>query len=216
MVVNHRLLRSCRQRNLLRTRAEPSPLLQNLLGLSTLVQLDRDRFGMAILDCNTIALCADLERRVFYGSVLKHAEKLAGLSFQFLFLFWNKRNHIAQNVKRGDTRISGAAHRLHGRDEDGLHPEGAVKWSERHDESDSRAVWICRNEPAIALASGLLLDQLQVIAVHFGDYEWHILLHAKGTRVRDDGVTCLGKFWFEFFRNTCVESSKNYSGSAMR
>src|SRR5262249_31520060 len=149
-------------------------------------------------------------------SIFQHAEELPRFGLQFLFLFWNEGNHVAENVERGYTWIPSATHGLHRCDKDCIHTESAMKRSQRHDESNGRTVGICSDESAIALARWLLLNELQVIPVYLGDHERDIFLHAKCTRIRDNSMSGLSKFRLEFLRNAGIESGKNDCGSTIR
>src|SRR4029077_10422416 len=107
---------------------------------------DRNRLGVAILYGDTIALRTDLESSVPYCSILQYAQKLPGLGFKLLLFLGNKWNYVAKNIERGDAWISGATYCLHGCDEDRFHTEDTVERSQRHDQSDRRAVGVRRDE----------------------------------------------------------------------
>ena len=61
-------------------------------------------------------------------------------------------------------------------------------------QTHGRAVGVGDDVAARFLAPGLLLDEVQVVGVDFGNDQRHVGRHAEGAGVGDDGATGGGKF----------------------
>ena len=81
-------------------------------------------------------------------------------------------------------------------------------------QADGRAVGIGDHVAARLLARGLLLDQVQVIGVDFGNDERHVGRHAEGAGVGDDGASGVGKARLHFAGDGGVERGEDDLGRA--
>src|SRR5271165_1351314 len=216
IVVHNGLRRRQRQLELLRSRAKVVECSDDFSGVGLLPQLYGNRLGVAVFDRNPIAVRRHAECGLLDMIAIQSSEELTRLLFHLLFLFGDIRDDVAQDVERGDARISCSTDRLHRGHENRLDAKFLMKRRERHHQSDGRAVRIGNNEATRLLAPALLFDEREMAGVHLRNNERNVFVHAKGAGVAYDGATGGGKLRLKFTRNAGVQRGKDHARRALR
>jgi hypothetical protein len=117
---------------------------------------------------------------------LFHApEHLRDLALDLRFFLADERDHVAQDIERWDTRITGAGHRLH-RDREHLpDAERFVKWCEGHGRYRGGAVGVGDDAATPPALGALALQQRQMVRVHLRNHERDIRIHPEVLRVAE-------------------------------
>src|SRR5687768_1913488 len=148
-----------------------------------------------------MTLCADGHRREIDAACTETAEYLRRLAFDLLLFTADVRQHVVENIQRRNAGITSARKRLQRCRHRRFNAKRHVQRRKRESEHDRRAVWIRNDESAARVFAPLALEQAEVLVIHFGNQQWHVLIHAKRRRVADYGVT--GR------RKTCLSLACN-------
>src|SRR5271157_1151206 len=216
IVIDERLRRRQWQLELLRSRTKIVERSYDVGGLRFLPQLHGNRLGVAVLNCYPIAMCRHAESGWLDMITVQSPEQFARLLLHLFFFFGDVGDDIAQNVERGDARISRAADRLHRSDKDRFDAKLLMQRRECNHQSDGRAVRIGDYVAARLLPPALLLDEREMVGVDLRNDERNILLHAKGAGVADHRATGGGKLRLQLASNACVQGSENHARRAFR
>src|SRR5271166_2206415 len=117
IVIDERLRRRQRQLKLLGSRAKAIEGSDDFGDAGLLPQLHRNRLSVAVFNRNPIAVRRHAEGGLLDMVAIQSPEQLARLLLHLFFFFGDIRDHVAQDVERGDARIPCATNRLHGRHE---------------------------------------------------------------------------------------------------
>ena len=143
------------------------------------------------------------------------AQDLPRLDLDLLFLAVDERHDVAEQVPRRHARVPGARRRLERRHQDAPRRERPAR-REHEGQEDRRAVRI-RHDRAGPPAAGLLgRQQGEVVRVHLGDDERHIVGQAVRARVADDDVAGLGEGVLVAGGGVGIEGREEQQGRARR
>ena len=140
---------------------------------------------------------------------IQRPQQLLRLLFHLLFLFGDVGYDVAENIERRNSRVSRAADRLHGNRHHRLESERAMQWSQRQHQSNGRAVGVGNRKPPGLAPPGLGIDQLNMIAIDFGNHQRNVGLHPQRARIGDHRTTGVGEPWLQFAGDRSIERGEN-------
>ena len=171
---------------------------------------------MPVFHGNAVALRAHGKRAGYNFRAVELTQKFFGFLLHLFFFVFDERDHIAEDVERGDAGISRAADGLHGHGHNRFEAEALVNGGEGQNQSDGRAIGIGDHIAATLLTPALDIDELDMARVHFRDHQRHIFLHAQSAGVGNHRAPGMGKAGLELGSNGGIESCENHFGSAVR
>ena len=160
---------------------------------------------MAVNYRNAIGMRAHRDGGRLYRGTSQVAEDLAGFRLDLFLFAADKRDHVAQQVERGNAGVPRSRRCLHGRDEELFKPERDMEWCQRHHEPRRRAVRVRDDATLPSPLLLLALEQRQMTRVYLGHQERHIRRHAVNAGIGDDEGTALGECLLQWSRDIGVE-----------
>jgi len=113
------------------------------------------------------------------GAPVEAPQDLEGLSLQLVFLAANEGDDIVDYVHGTDPGIAGPTDGLHCGHHHGLHTIGLVNGLEGHDQARGGTVGVADQETLLEAPLGALEgNDVEVLRVHHGDHQGHILCHS--------------------------------------
>jgi hypothetical protein len=175
--------------------------------------LESHRRGHRVAIENGHAIGVRTDRGGIRTAAAVAAENLQRFGLHLLFFAADERHHVAENVERRHSRIPRTRHGLHRRDHDRADVELAQR-RERHGEHDGRAIWIGDDRASPVFLLALLVEQRQLIGIHFGNQQRHHRIHAEVARVADHDVAGAGKGALDLAGHRGVEAGEHDLRSA--
>ena len=158
-----------------------------------------------MLDRHPVGVRAHTKRRGNERSRLNAAEHLRNLALDLRLLLTDVRNHVAEDVERRHPGIPRARNGLHRHREYLPDAERFVQRRERNRRDCGRAVGVGDDAARPAAAGTLLLEQTEMIRVHFRDDERDVRLHPEVLGVAEHERACLRKRRFQLPGRSGVE-----------
>ena len=171
------------QPQLLGQRGERRERLPQLRRLRRPTQLHAHGREVPVHHVHPVALGAHGERGGLRAAAVQPTEDLPRLALDLLFLVRDERHHVVRDVERRHAWIARAGQGLQRRHEHRLDAEARRERRQRQRDHHGRAVGIGDDE---AVAAGV--QQREMVRVHLGDEERHLLVHAVRRRVAEHRV----------------------------
>ena len=138
-----------------------APGVEDLLSRRPGRQLDADALSMAVFHRHPVAVRTHPGVQRFYPVSAQLAQQFQRLSFEFFFLALDVGDDIAQDVERGDPRITGAADGLHGAHKYALQAKAIGQRLQRQHQPDGAAVGVGHDVAAGLISPALRLQQVR-------------------------------------------------------
>ena len=148
-------------------------------------------------------------------AVHQPAEDLVRLALDLRFLAVDERDHVAEQVQRRHTGVSGPGHGLQRRDHHRAQTELGER-AQRQREDGRRAVRVRHDRATPAVGDPLAGQQAEMVRVDLGHDQRHRGVHAIAARVADDDVAGSGELGLQAFGDGSIERREQQLRPATR
>ena len=165
---------------------------------------------MAVLDCHAVAVRADAEASSDEAGTVPAAEKFLRFLFHLFFFAADKRDHVAENIKRRNSGIPRARDGLHSDDEHFFQAESLGERFQDQNQSGSGAIWIGNDESRAVAAIFLLYGNgIKMRGIHFRYQQRDVGRHAMILGIADHGIASACEVFLGRAGNGRIERGKN-------